>query len=187
MQTNFVCITAAASECLGPPPQTFEISGKPADKVCLDLCLANFIKNADTRAAKIVQNSDKPCLPKLQTKFVYCRQGWYILELALGARARTRIPAQVHIPHPKTAARPASDMHTKTRGMLGIHWRRPPHGQTPRGTKLRHAPGGPQRRKQLLVMQQAALSLVLRVLSLRHSALAPRLAVSRGYFFRRHY
>ena len=43
----------------------------------------NFFKNADARAAKIVQNADKSCLPKLQTKFVYSRQGLSILELAL--------------------------------------------------------------------------------------------------------
>ena len=53
------------------------------DKVCLDSCLTNLFKNADARAAKIVQNADKSCLPKLQKKFVYSRQGLSILELAL--------------------------------------------------------------------------------------------------------
>ena len=57
------------------------------DKVCLDSCLTNLFKNADARAAKIVQNADKPCLPKLQTKFVYSRQGLSILELALQPHA----------------------------------------------------------------------------------------------------
>ena len=56
------------------PPPTFEIADesadKSADKVCLDMCLTNLFKNADARAAKIVQNADKSCLPKLQTKFV---------------------------------------------------------------------------------------------------------------------
>ena len=69
------------------PPPTFEIADKSADKsadkVCLDMCLTNLFKNADARAAKIVQNADKSCLPKLQTKFVYSRQGLSILELAL--------------------------------------------------------------------------------------------------------
>ena len=55
------------------------------DKVCLDSCLTNLFKNADARAAKICQNADKSCLPKLQTKFVYSRQGLSILELALRA------------------------------------------------------------------------------------------------------
>ena len=71
------------------PPPTFEIADesadKSADKVCLDMCLTNLFKNADARAAKIVQNADKSCLPKLQTKFVYSRQGLSILELALMA------------------------------------------------------------------------------------------------------
>ena len=69
------------------PPPTFEIADesadKSADKVCLDMCVTNLFKNADARAAKIVQNADKSCLPKLQTKFVYSRQGLSILELVL--------------------------------------------------------------------------------------------------------
>ena len=69
------------------PPPTFEIADesadKSADKVCLDMCLTNLFKNADARAAKIVQNADKSCLPKLHKKFVYSRQGLSILELAL--------------------------------------------------------------------------------------------------------
>ena len=47
------------------------------------MCLTNLFKNADARAAKIHQNADKPCLPKLQTRFVCCRQMLSILDLAL--------------------------------------------------------------------------------------------------------
>ena len=82
------------------PPPTFEIADesadKSADKVCLDMCLTNLFKNADARAAKIVQNADKSCLPKLQTKFVYSRQGLSILELALFL-----IPARSSLPRRK--------------------------------------------------------------------------------------
>ena len=81
------------------PPPTSEIADesadKFADKVCLDMCLTNLFKNADARAAKIVQNADKSCLPKLQTKFVYSRQGLSILELALNQlRYVTLVAAQ---------------------------------------------------------------------------------------------
>ena len=60
---------------------------KSADKVCLDSNLTNLFKNADARAAKIHQNADKPCLPKLQTRFVCCRQMLSILDLALSTSA----------------------------------------------------------------------------------------------------
>ena len=60
-----------------------EDDGEEEDKVCLDMCLTNLFKNADARAAKIIQNADKPCLPRLQKKFVYSRQGLSILDLAL--------------------------------------------------------------------------------------------------------
>ena len=60
------------------PPPTFEIADKSADKsadkVCLDSCLTNLFKNADARAAKIVQ--------KMQTNLVYqsCRQSLSTLD-----------------------------------------------------------------------------------------------------------
>ena len=70
--------------CLGPsPPRPSKLQTNLLDKVCLDLCLTNLFKNADARAAKIHQNADKPCLPKLQTRFVCCRQMLSILDLAL--------------------------------------------------------------------------------------------------------
>ena len=64
---------------------------KSADKVCLDSNLTNLFKNADARAAKIHQNADKPCLPKLQTRFVCCRQMLSILDLALFGRWAIRV------------------------------------------------------------------------------------------------
>ena len=113
LQTKFVCKIAAASECLGPSPQTFEIAdksaGKSAGKVCLDLCLTNLFKNADARAAKIVQNADKSCLPKLQKKFVYSRQGLSILELAL--YPKPRLVAQAHGKAKMGTERPISTPH----------------------------------------------------------------------------
>ena len=96
------------------PPPTFEIADesadKSADKVCLDMCLTNLFKNADARAAKIVQNADKSCLPKLQTKFVYSRQGLSILELALYLLTHSnRIGLIVlSLPHPRFWARAES-------------------------------------------------------------------------------
>ena len=104
LQANISLSTFADKPCLHNrgrlrvpwtfPPPTFEIADesadKSADKVCLDMCLTNLFKNADARAAKIVQNADKSCLPKLQTKFVYSRQGLSILELALGFLQRTK-------------------------------------------------------------------------------------------------
>ena len=74
--------------CLGPSPPDLRncrqiLQTNLLDKVCLDSNLTNLFKNADARAAKIIQNADKPCLPKLQTNLVYSRQGLSILELAL--------------------------------------------------------------------------------------------------------
>ena len=87
MQIKFVCIIAAALQCLGPSPRTFEIADKSADKsvdkVCLDLCLTNFIQNADARARKSAQNADKLCLPEFVCRRKFCRQSLSILELAL--------------------------------------------------------------------------------------------------------
>ena len=91
------------------PPPTFEIADesadKSADKVCLDMCLTNLFKNADARAAKIVQNADKSCLPKLQTKFVYSRQGLSILELALWPLPKPTIVRAVFAPPAGTEPR----------------------------------------------------------------------------------
>ena len=73
--------------CLGPAKMQTNFADKSADKVCLNLCLTNFIKNADACAGILHQNADKLCLREFVCRNKVFRQSLSILDLALQSSA----------------------------------------------------------------------------------------------------